>query len=162
LFDDPSEGLPAHQLVEGGDDHLLLDHRVGDHYGGADDEDQHEKRRKLAPVILQKLRRRRCLQKVYQPAERPVERGVDRARKPAYDEQEDERALGLACEEADEGPGIARQHFALGVGEGLDNALRLAPGALCKTVIPALFIAHLRSSPIRQPRRFRFLRFRLR
>src|SRR5690606_12692780 len=82
------------------------------------------------------------------PAQRPVERGIHRARQAADDQEKDERALRLPGEEQDELPRIARQHFPFRIGERFDDTFRLAPDALGKAVILAFFLDAAHSAAI--------------
>ncbi len=132
LFDDAPERLPAHHRIEARHDNLLLDQRRADHHHRPDHQEQRQKPGEFRPVLCKQRLRRGRIQHVDQPADRPVERGVNRAGQSAHDEQQRERPLGLPGKIEDEAPGRRRQHLAVGVVKGIDGALEAPPQILAK------------------------------
>ena len=137
LLDDPPERLPAHHRVEAGHDDLLLDDGRADHDRRPDDEQQRQQTGEFGPVVDKQRLRVRRIQKVDQPADRPVECGVHRSCQATHDEQEQECTLRLLCEIDDELPARRRQNLAVGVVKRIDGALEAPPQVFTKS-----FVAH--------------------
>ena len=134
LLDDAPERLPAHHRVEARHDHLLLDDGRADHHQRAHDQKQPKQAEQFRPMFGEERLRVRRVEQIDQPADRPVERRVNRAGEAADDEQQEKRALRLAGEIEDELPGGVRQHLAVGVVEGVDRALEPPPQACAEAV----------------------------